>query len=193
MPHQHPSDCRETPKFTKHTQSQINTILIAIQGTQHHTQDTHILTDSLNNIYLIHNHIRHPSSQHNHLDKLLMAAIVNHITWSTHKITIQKIRAHTGIVGNEFADELTNNGALLDKTTNTPRIHTAHTTPYWLNRVPSGTHRGAICNSQTYTNKEHMNQELRLAQSKFTYIDKWTSNDQINHKLSTNFGKIMGL
>jgi transposase-like protein len=34
-----------------------------------------------------------------------------------------------------------------------------------------------------------MNQELGLAQSKFTYIDKWTSNDQINHKLSNQFWK----
>ena len=32
-----------------------------------------------------------------------------------------------------------------------------------------------------------MNQELRLPQSKFAYINKWTSNDQINHKLSNQF------
>ena len=56
--------------------------------------------------------------------------------------------------------------------------------PYWLNGVPTCSHTGAICNLQTYINKEHMNQELRRAQSKFTYIDKWTSNDQINHKFS---------
>ena len=42
-------------------------------------------------------------------------------------------------------------------------------------------------NLQTYINKEHKNQELRLAQSKFTYIDKWASNHQFNHKLSNQF------
>ena len=53
--------------------------------------------------------------------------------------------------------------------------------------VPPGTHTDAICNLQAYITKEHMNWELRLTQSKFTYIDKWTSSDQINHKLSNQF------
>jgi hypothetical protein len=95
---------------------ELYTILIAIQGAQHHMQDTQIFTNSLNSIYLIHNHMRHPSSQHNHPDKLLIAAIVNHITWSTHKITIQKVRAHTSIIGNEIVEQLANIGALRDKT-----------------------------------------------------------------------------
>ena len=110
--------------------AELNTILIAVHNTRQSTQDIHIFTDSLNSIYLIHNHIRHPSSQHNHPDKLLISAIVNHITWSTHKITIHKVRAHTCIIGNDTADQLVNNVALLDKHTNTPRIHAAHTTPY---------------------------------------------------------------
>jgi hypothetical protein len=78
-------------------------------------------------------------------------------------------------------------GALLDKPANTLRIHMAHTMTYQLNRIPTSTHMGAIRNLQTYINKEHKNQELRLAQSKFTYIDEWTSNNQINHKLSNEF------
>lgn len=169
--------------------AELNAILIAIQGTQHHTQDTYIFTYSLNIVYLIHNHIRHPSSQHNHPDKLLIAAIVNHITWSTHKIAIQKVRARICTIGNEIVDQLANNGALLDKPANIPKIHTAHTTPYWLNGVPTCTHTGAKCNLQTYINKEHKDQELRWAQSKLTYIDNWTSNNQINHKLSNQFWK----
>ena len=151
---------------------ELNAILIAIQSTQHHTQDIHLLTDNLNSIYLINNHIRHPSSQYNHPDKLLIVAIVNHITWSMHKITIQKIRAHIGIISNEIVDQLANDGALLNKPMNTPMIHMAHITPYWLNGVPTGTHTGAIRNLQTYINKEHKNQELRLIQSKITFINK---------------------
>jgi hypothetical protein len=111
-------------------------------------------------------------NQHNHTDKLLIVVVVNHITWSTHKITIQNIRTHTCIIGNEFKDQLANHGALLDKPTNTSKIHIAHTTPYWFNKVPTVTHEGAIRNLQTYINKEHKIQELGLAQSKFTYIDK---------------------
>src|SRR5450631_3142170 len=101
--------------------------------------------------------------------------------------------AHTRIIGNEIADQLANNGVLLNKPTNTSRIHTAHTTPYWLNGVPTGTHTGVIRNLQTYVNKEHKNQELKWAQSKFTYIDKWTSNDQINPKISNQFWKNLGI
>ena len=117
------------PSLQNILKAKLNAILIAIQGTQHHTQDTHIFTNSLHSMYLIHNHIRHPSSQHSHPDKLLIAVIVDHITWSTHKITIQKVRTHTCIIGNQLA----NDGALLNKPANTPKIHTAHTTPYWLN------------------------------------------------------------
>ena len=86
-------------------------------------------------------------------------------------------------------DQLANKGALLDKPANILKIHTAHATPYWLNGVPTSTHMGAIRNLQTYIDKEHKNQELRWAQFKFTHIDKWTSNDQIHHKLSNQFWK----
>jgi len=160
-----------------------------MQCTQHLTQDTHIFTCNLNSIYLIHNHIWHPSSQHNDPYKLLIATIVNHITWTTHKITIQKVRAHTGITCNDIANQLANSGALLNKPDNTPMIHTTHTTPYWLNGVPTCSHTGAIRNLQNISLRNTQNQELRLAQSIFTYIEKWTSNDQINHKLSNQFWK----
>ena len=72
-------------------------------------------------------------------------------------------------------------------------IHMAHTMPYWLNGVPNDTHMGAIWNLQTYVNKEHKNQELKWAQSKFAYIDKWTSNDQINPKISNQLWKNPGI
>ena len=100
-----------------------------------------------------------------------------------------KVREHMGRIGNEIADQLADDGSLLDKFHNTLRIHTAHTTSYWLKGVSTDTHTSTICNLQTYINKEHKNQELRLAQSKFTYIDKWTSNNQINHKLSNQLWK----
>ena len=122
--------------------AELNTLLIAIQCTQHLTQDTQIFIDNLNSIYLVHNHIQHPSSQHKHPDKLLIAAIVNHITCTTHKITIQKVRAHTGITCNDIAYQLANSEALLDKPNNTPRIHTVHTTPPGLMESPHVPTRG---------------------------------------------------
>ena len=87
--------------------------------------------NNLNNIYLINNHIRHPSSQQHHLDKLLIAAIVHEIYWTAHKISIHKVRAHT-----ESPDmrkhTLANEGALKVKASSTPHIHITHTTPNWL-------------------------------------------------------------
>ena len=55
------------------------------------------------------------------------------------------------------------------------------------NMMPTDTHACVIRNLQAYINKEHKHKELRLTQSKFAYIDKWTHIDQINHKLSNQF------
>lgn len=67
-------------------------------------------------------------------------------------------------------------------------IHVAHTTPYWLNGVPTREHKGEIENPLTYINKERKN-ELGLAMAKHICIKKWLSNNQINHKLSKHFMK----
>jgi hypothetical protein len=136
---------------------------------------------------LINNHIHHPTSQHHHPDKLLIAAIAKQIYWTPHKIHIHKVRAHTCIIGNKIADELTNEGTTKEKPEATPRIHIAHSTPYWLAGCPTTTHDGAIRNLRTFITKEHGNRETSLAKHKFPYVDKWLSNIQINQKLSNHF------
>lgn len=47
----------------------------------------------------------------------------------THKITIQKVRAHTCIEGNDIANTLANDGTTKLAITPIPHIHIAHTTP----------------------------------------------------------------
>jgi hypothetical protein len=59
---------------------------------------------------------------------------------------MHKVRAHSGIIGNEIADTLANEGTLKEKPTTTPHIHIAHPTPYWLASCPTATHDGAIRN-----------------------------------------------
>lgn len=54
----------------------------------------HMFIENLNNIYLINNHIQHPTSQYHHPDKLWVAAIVYHIYWTPHKTHIHKVHAH---------------------------------------------------------------------------------------------------
>ena len=50
-------------------------------------------------------------------------------------------------------------------------IHVAHTTPYWLNGVPTREHKGEIENPLTYINKERKN-ELGLAIAKHICVKK---------------------
>ena len=150
--------------------------------------DIHIFTDSLNTIFSINNYIRHPTSQHHHPCKLIIAIIVHHIYW-TLSIHIHKVRAHSSIIGNEIANTLANEGTLKDKPHNTPHIHIAHRTPYWLANCPTVTDDGALCNLRTTIWKEHGNREAAIAKNKFPHIDKWLSSDQINHKLSNHFWK----
>jgi len=87
-----------------------------------------------------------------------------------------------GIPGNEKADTLANEGTLKEKPTPTPHIHLAHTTCYWLASCPTTTHDGALRNIHKFVTKEHANREMAIAQRKFPYIEKWLTNEQINHK-----------
>ena len=110
-------------------------------------------------------------------------------TWTPHLIHIHKVQAHTGIIGNEKADILVNKGTLKEKPTNTPHIHLAHATPYWLASCPTATHNGAIRTMHKCIIKEDNNCEIATTQRKFPYVEKWLTNKQINKKLSNHFWK----
>jgi hypothetical protein len=120
---------------------------------------THIFTDSVNSIYLLMNHIQHPTSQHHHPDKILIAAIIHQIYLTPHFVHIHKVRAHTGIKGNEIADTLANERTNKENFTPTPHIHIAHATPYWLTSCPTATGDGAIRNLHTFITKAHTNKK----------------------------------
>ena len=53
--------------------------------------------------------MKNPSSQYNHLDKLLKTHIITTIKTSRYNITIRKVRAHSNILGNEEAYKLAQN------------------------------------------------------------------------------------
>ena len=127
--------------------------------------------------------------QHHHPNKLFIAMIVHQIHWTLHKIHIHKVRAHTSITGNKIADVLADEGKHKGKPATTPHIHITHTAPYWLASCMTTTHNGAIHNLHTFTNKEHWKQEFFPAKNKIPCVDKWLSNDQINHKPSNHFSK----
>jgi hypothetical protein len=84
---------------------------------------------------------------------------------------------------------LANEGTLKEKSTPTPHIHIARTTPYWLASCPTATHDGAIKNIHKFITKEHDNCEMAIARRNFPYVEKWLTNGQINHKLSNQLWK----
>ena len=53
--------------------------------------DNFIFTNSLNIIYLLHNHLHHPSSQHNHLDKISLQPSYSTSNTSITKSSSKKI------------------------------------------------------------------------------------------------------
>ena len=59
---------------------------------------------------LLHDDINHPSSQHNHLYKLLIATIIYNMQHSTHKDMFQKVWAHNNIFGNDEVGKLAKQG-----------------------------------------------------------------------------------
>jgi ribonuclease HI len=77
-------------------------------------EPAHIFTDSLNSLYLINTQIKHPTQQNNHPNKTILALIVNLLKNRTAPTTLNKVRAHTNIIGNEEADKLAKEGSKID-------------------------------------------------------------------------------
>jgi ribonuclease HI len=58
--------------------------------------------------------IKHPTQQNNHPDKTILASIVNMLKNRTATTTINKVRTHTNIIGNEEADKLAKEGSKIE-------------------------------------------------------------------------------
>jgi exonuclease III/ribonuclease HI len=65
-----------------------------------------VLTDSACSIYQIHKHMTRPQDHSQHQHKTLLGDIVQLIQDSPRPVYIGKVKSHTGVVGNEVADEI---------------------------------------------------------------------------------------
>jgi hypothetical protein len=74
--------------LSEYLSSKALSFILALQTTQHLHCNILKLIKSLKNIYLLNNHVKHPSSSHNHLHKLLIVAIIFHIEEYTHHIAL---------------------------------------------------------------------------------------------------------
>lgn len=105
---------------------------MAISTAKYYTHNIFILTDSLNDVYLINNHMRHPSSQHHHLNKLFIMAIVNKLG-GLHTRLQYKMSELTPTSEERKYKPLVNVGTTPSSTLH---IYITHTTLYWLNGIP---------------------------------------------------------
>ena len=148
----------------------------------------HIFTDSLNSLYLINTHIKHPKQQINHSDKTMLASIVNMLKNHTAVIHLHKIRVHTNIISNEEADKLAKEGSKIILVSDIPYqpYESAHSTPYWWCRDDDHPFKGPIRHLKSCSKKLEKEENEELAKT-FDNINKWINNPFIDNKISNNF------
>jgi ribonuclease HI len=66
----------------------------------------YVLTDSLTSIFLISKGLHNPEGLRSHKHRHLVFRIVQQLLASPHNLRVVKVRAHTGVMGNEAADRL---------------------------------------------------------------------------------------
>ena len=102
-------------KFTNTiTRAESAAILAALQC------GTYIATDSAASMYQLKNMMMTPMRMRHHKSRYMLQAILEKIKDNGHIVKIYKVKAHTGIVGNEYADEAAKRATelLRDETTN---------------------------------------------------------------------------
>ena len=149
------------------TRAELVGILVALQHEQ-----TKIATDSASCIFQISNETLHPMRMRYHIHAELIHAILSIIEHSPHPIHFYKVKAHSGIIGNEGADACARTAAVFDTVGITlPDTRDPFHNFYWLSLKPStqnnDRHRSHTSPIQYLTNisdklKTHMHKKHRL-------------------------------
>jgi hypothetical protein len=111
-------------------------------------------------------------------------------TYATHLCNQRKVRAN--IDGNVLADKLTKDKTKVPHSLLTHLCEKAHSTPYHLLKdnwpsVDNTPYKGPICHLQEYNIKYDRMHTLELTVQTFPNINKWTSDESIDIKTSTNY------
>jgi hypothetical protein len=118
-------------------------------------EPAYIFTDSLNSLYLINTQIKHPTQQNNHLDKTILASIVNLLKNCTSITYLHKVRAYSNITRTEEANKLAKEGSEIELENDMPTQphEDAHSTPYWWCRDEDHPYKGPIQHLKPYLEK----------------------------------------
>jgi hypothetical protein len=167
-------------------------IVIKLSITSYTDEPIYIFTNSLDSLYLINTHIRHPSIHNNHPNKTLLSQIVTMLHSRATLISLHKIKAHTNITSNEMVDTLAKNGRRKPHLPSTESHEYAHSTPYCLHKdewigMDYTPYKGPICNFQRYLQKHTTSTYLTDLVQNFSNIHKWTSDTNIDNISSNSF------
>jgi len=172
---------------------------------------TQIATDSACSLSQIQKQLLHPELQRRHKHRTFIAAIIDRIQTSLEQVSLFKVKAHTGVIGNECADALAKHAAMNDtghcvcvqQEGNEGNLF-AHL--HWLvaensmdtniegqNSVSSAATLQPLSNMSASL-KSHMQERHRLGNSKtdsgyYTYWRDLLTTKTADHKLSNTFWK----
>jgi ribonuclease HI len=168
--------------------AELAAILHALTQAKESSQPNFILTDSLTALYLIRKYKHHPSALRNHPDKKLLQAIIQEAKLQKSHTTLQKVRAHIEIKGNEKVDILAKDGTDQPEITNAEEIYDAHNTPFWLfHSTEINPLRQPIRHLKAFLKEQNKNTSTIISNTATKNLLEWTNNPHIDHKLSNGF------
>jgi ribonuclease HI len=154
----------------------------------HPEETTFIFTDSLVSLFLLRNYKNSPSAHKHHPDRFLLEAILTQIAQHPQPTQLLKVRSHVGIFGNEKADKLAKIGvAKPPEAIHGNLMHIYHPFPHYLHSKTFRT--GPIRNLDMHLLLLHKHQLQHRIIPKQPSVQKWTSNDALDHTLSNAFWK----
>ncbi|KAL6745995.1 hypothetical protein V8C86DRAFT_2958086, partial [Haematococcus lacustris] len=148
---------------------------------------THIATDSLTAMFQIRMAVLQPMRLHLHKHKDILTTIVQTIKASPTTIHLFKVRAHNGIIGNEYADHTAKLAAQHDNHDITiPGCKDPYHDTHWLQTPGKEDHPPRPLGDLMGSLKTHMHirHRLGLANQDSIYYEAWQSITLIAHKMS---------
>ena len=110
-----------------------------------------------------------------------------------HTLTIYKVKAHFNVAGNDKADELVKACHEYEHCLPISSHEDAHSSPYflhkdfWLGNISRTPCKGPIRHLQKHLTKHYYMILLEYLEEKYPYINKWTSDPNIDNELSNTF------
>ena len=140
-------------------------------------------------------HIHRQPQQHllnkqPHKPLVVSTPTCKHITHINHGWPNTKVRAHTSIIGYEKAGQL-GTKAQLWKNYGKPNPHTMYAYHPYYTRLTKW-HPNQITwwhhlSPTSLHNHRTLEQRTSTSQTRFSYVTKWTFNEELKHKLSNHF------